>query len=133
MALTGFLRIVGSFFSLPFLFVKNTFAFLDRVGKEGFQKASGDESIPFLNWMFLAGRVLIVGVAAVIVVATAILMLSGYGSDAGDFILGLILGAVLAFVWIWICALWLEILSLGVVLINNTKEIIKNTTPKESA
>jgi hypothetical protein len=80
--------------------------------------------------MFLAGRVLIVGVAAVIVVATAILMLSGYGSDAGDFILGLILGAVLAFVWIWIAALWLEMLSLGVLLVNNTKQIINNTKPK---
>lgn len=108
MILVGFLKTIGLFFSLPIVFIKSTFVFLEKVGREGFRQASGDESIPFM-------------------------MVSGYESDAGDFVLGLILGAVIAFFWIWIAAVWLEILSLGVVLVNNTKEIIKNTTPKESA
>ncbi len=123
MVFKGFLKVIGSFFSLPFLFVKNTFVFLEKIGRDGLQNESSDENIPFLNWLFAAGRVLIVAIAIFILVGTMIVM-----NQEG--ILGVFAGVLIAFTWIWLSALWLEMLSLGVVLVNNTKEIIRNTKQK---
>jgi hypothetical protein len=122
--LGGLWIVVASFIRLPFAYVWGTKARLVEIGARGGLPAGRDEELPFLNWLLVAGRILIAAVALGIAAVFAVLALLGLRQGVGPFLGGLVTGLVAAFVWVWGAGLALESLSLTIVIANNTREMV---------
>ncbi|MCL6552687.1 MAG: hypothetical protein K6W08_06160 [Firmicutes bacterium] len=122
--LSGLWIVVASFVRLPFAYVLGTKAALAEIGVRGGLPAGRDEDLPFLNWLLVAGRILIAVVALAIVAVFAALALVALRQGAGPFLGGLVTGVLAAFAWVWVAGLALESLSLTIVIANNTREMV---------
>jgi hypothetical protein len=144
--LKGLWVVFKSFFSLPYKFVIDTFVVIKKIGKEGKVLLEGTD-VPFLNWLFTTGRVLIILISIIIIFIAFVLGLivlasggGGYGGrDVGSRFFSMIFvwiaGVILAFIQVWLSALWLELVSLAALLVNNTKRIsnlLEKSGPKEN-
>ena len=144
--LKGLWVVFKSFFSLPYKFVIDTFVVIKKIGKEGKVSLEGTD-VPFLNWLFTTGRVIIWLISFIIIfiafIGGIIALASGggrYGGrEIGSRFFGMIFvwiaGVILAFIQVWLSGLWLELVSLAVLLVNNTKRIsnlLEKSGPKEN-
>jgi ribosomal protein L40E len=120
--LKGVWVVIRSFFSLPYKFITDTFSVIRKIGKEG-RLLFESTDIPFLNWMFTTGRVLITLVSFIIIFIgfiLGIIILVSAGSRYGgrniiSGFFGMIfvwtLSVVVVFIQIWLSALWLELIQ----------------------
>lgn len=121
--LRGLWIVVVSFVRLPFKYVLGTGAKLAEIGEQGALPEGREGNLPFLNWLLVAGRILISVVAVGILVVFAIISLFALRQGLGAFLGGLLSGVLVAFAWVWVAGLVLESLSLTIVIANNTREI----------
>ena len=128
----GLLIVIVSFFTLPIRFIRQTFEALAQIGAQGSVTPTGEERIPFLNWLLASGRVVLLLIGALQIVITP--FLSGWQSRGffgtsefsfSSFLGGIVLGAIWAFLTIWWGAVLLELLSLAILLVNNTRDTVK--------
>ncbi|MDR7532648.1 MAG: hypothetical protein QN183_08045 [Armatimonadota bacterium] len=122
--LSGLWIVIASFVRLPFTYVWGTGARLAEIGARGGLPAGRDEDLPFLNWLLVAGRILIAVVALAVAAVFAVLALWALRQGVGPFLGGLVTGALAAFAWVWVAGLALESLSLTIVIANNTREMV---------
>jgi hypothetical protein len=143
----GIWIVIKSFFSLPYGFVTDTFAVIKKIGKErNIPFESSD--VPFLNWLLTTGRVIITLISFVIIFIAFIIGIAALISGGGRYsdrniissffgmIFIWILGIIGAFIQIWVSALCLELVSLTVLLVNNTKRItnlLEKSEPKSNS
>ncbi|MDR7486167.1 MAG: hypothetical protein QN187_12630 [Armatimonadota bacterium] len=120
--LSGLWIVVVSFVRLPVAYVLGTGAKLAEIGAQGGLPGGREESLPFLNWLLVAGRILIAAAALAILVVFVFIGLFGLQKGLGAFLGSIVSGGLVAFAWVWAAALLLESLSLTVVIANNTRE-----------
>lgn len=123
--LSGLWIVIVSFVRLPVTYVLGTGAKLAEIGAQGSLGGGREESLPFLNWLLVAGRILIAVAALAILVVFVFIGLFGLQKGLGAFLGSLLLGGLVAFAWVWLAGLLLESLSLTVVIANNTREIVE--------
>ncbi|MBT9168898.1 MAG: hypothetical protein DDT19_02249 [Syntrophomonadaceae bacterium] len=128
-AFMGFLILLASFFTMPLKTLKRTLQQLRELGGKGKLEAK-DTDIPHLTWLGIAGNFVASLAVAVILAVSAVKALSSLqgikysvSSAIGGFLLNLIGGVLAAIAADWIVMVWIEILTLMVIITNNVKKI----------
>lgn len=109
---TGLLIVIWDFIVLPFRFVKGTFEWLGQIGTERTVSAVGDPELPFLNWMVVAGRVVVTLFAIILLAVVVIGGMVVMARDAGAGLAVLFLGPIFIWALVWFFGIWLESISL---------------------
>lgn len=125
----GFLRLILNFFVVPFDIYKEAFQILKKIGERGFHKQDGDEmELPLLNYIWEIGTVLVALVGIATFVGGIVLSVAAAKGIGAEFRIGMIvLGALAAFVNVWIGGLAVELLEAWMLTIRHLKEISENT------
>ncbi len=125
----GFLRLILNFFVVPFDIYKEAFQILKKIGEHGFHKQDGDSiELPLLNYIWEIGTV-IVALAGFATFAGGIVLSVVAAQGIGvEFRVGMVvLGALAAFVNVWIGGIAVEFLEAWMLTIKHLKEISDNT------
>ncbi len=118
----GFVVIVISFFTLPFQFLRRSWTELSEVGERRSVAEQEDEQLPQLNWLLVAGR-MVIAIAAILLYVFIILS-AAFSESTSALVLAILFGWLVSVVVIWVNGLLLELISLQIVLVQNTREIL---------
>jgi hypothetical protein len=122
-AIVGFVVVLISFFTLPLRFIRRSWSELSEIGRRRSVQVEGGEDIPLLNWLLVLGRALI-SIGAVLVYI--IMVIAAAASDSGGaVVLTIIFGPLVSFAIIWFYGIILELLSLQILVVRNTRQIIE--------
>jgi hypothetical protein len=128
--IVGFIIVLISFFTLPFRFIRQIWSELSEIGRKKSVTLEGAEELPLLNWLLVLGRALI-SIGAIL--AYIFLIIAAAASDSGGaIVLAIIFGPLLSIVIIWFYGVFLELLSLQIVLVRNSRKILDAVQEKGS-
>ncbi|MCW5828821.1 MAG: hypothetical protein KIT79_05850 [Deltaproteobacteria bacterium] len=128
--IVGFFRLLMNFFVVPFDVYKEAIQILKRIGERGFHKQDGDEEIelPMLNYIWEIGIVLVALVGIITFAGGIVLAVIAAKGVGIEFRVGMVLlGAVTAFVNVWLGGIAVEFLEAWMLTIKHLKEIAANT------
>jgi hypothetical protein len=117
----GFVVIVVSFFTLPVQYLRKSWSELSEVGERRVVSEQEDEQLPLLNWLLVAGR-MVIAISAILVYVFLVLS-AAFSESTSAFVLAILFGWLLSVGLIWLWGMMLELISLQIVLVQNTREI----------
>jgi hypothetical protein len=120
-ALVGLVIVVISFFTLPVKFLANSWRELSDIGRAGRVDVDQGDNLPLLSWVLVLGRAL-VAIGAVLIYLFIILAAAASEGGGAAAILAIIFGPLVSLVFIWIYGLFMEILSLQILVVRNTRK-----------
>jgi len=126
--IVGFVVVLISFFTLPFRFVRQSWDELSEIGRRKSVVISGAEELPLLNWLLVLGRALI-SLGAVLLYIFIIIAAATSNSGAA-IIFAIIFGPLLSILMIWFYGALLELISLQIVLVRNSRQILETMKGK---
>ena len=130
--IVGFIIVLISFFTLPFRFIRQSWSELSEIGRKKSVTLEGAEELPLLNWLLVLGRALI-SIGAILIYIFLIIVAAASDDDSGAaIILAIIFGPLLSIGFIWFYGVFLELLSLQIVLVRNSRKILDVVQEKGS-
>jgi hypothetical protein len=123
----GIFIVISSFFSLPYTFLGDIFQELRELSIKG-RINSDDNGLPFTGWLLIAGKLLITVIALLWLVIGFIFGVSAMFKNQGLAGIGSIFFTALGtFCFIWLANVFLELLSISLVIAKNTEVTARNT------
>jgi hypothetical protein len=130
--IVGFIIVLISFFTLPFRFIRQSWSELSEIGRNRSVELEGAEELPLLNWLLVLGRALI-SIGAILIYIFLIILAAASGDDSGGaIVLTIIFGPLLSILFIWFYGVLIELLSLQIVLVRNSRRILDAVQQKPS-
>ena len=123
-AIIGFVVVLISFFTPPFRFIRRSWSELSEIGRKRTVEVEGAEEVPLLNWLLVLGRALIT-IGAVLIYVILIIASAASDDSGGAVILAIIFGPLASIAFIWVYGAILELLSLQILLVRNTRQIVE--------
>lgn len=121
-AIVGFIIVLVSYFILPFKFMTRSYRELSEIGRRGRVDIDDNDELPLLNWVLVLGRCLI-SVGAVLFYLFLILAAASADDEnsGAAMVLAILFGPLLVIAFIWFWGLFLEFISLQIVVARNTR------------
>lgn len=112
----GILVLIGSFFTLPVRWIKETGSRLAEIGERRSVVVEQTEDVPLLSWLLVCGR-MVIAVAAILVYVAIIVVAISDDDRAGGIILAVLFGWIPAILLLWVGGVSLELMSLRILTV----------------
>ena len=123
----GVLVLIGSFFTLPVRWIRQTGSTLAEIGERRSVVVEESEDVPLLNWLVVCGRLVIAVAAILVYLAIIIAAISAAISDdngAAGIILAVLFGWIPSILLLWFLGVWLELVSLGILTVQLLRQAV---------
>lgn len=123
----GILVLIGSFFTLPVRWIKETGSRLAEIGERRSVVVEQTEDVPLLSWLLVCGRMVIALAAILVYPAIIIIAIVAAISDdngAGGIIVAILFGWIPAILLLWVLGVWLELVSLGILTVQLLRQAV---------